>query len=69
MSIRQVTQDKALNITILERQTCSMSRRGGWARQQLKAVVGILPAPRASLPRVRGHPWICQANSLEPPSF
>lgn len=26
-------------------------------------MVGILPAPRASLPGARDHPWICQANS------
>ena len=29
----------------------------------------VLPVPRASLSRRRYHPWVCQANSLEPPSF
>lgn len=30
---------------------------------------GVLPVPRASLSQGRHHPWVCQANSLEPPSF
>lgn len=29
----------------------------------------VLPVPRASLSGGRYHPWVCQANSLEPPSF